>query len=73
LPKHEPTNEKPAGEWNTCQVVCEGSTVKALVNGKLMNETSECTVTSGSIGIQCEGAEFEIRAMYLEPLERRMK
>ena len=69
LPKHEPANEKPVGEWNTCQVACEGSTVKAFVNGKLMNVTTECTVTSGFIGIQCEGAEFEIRAMYLEPLK----
>ena len=69
LPKHEPANEKPVGEWNTVQVVCDGSTVKALVNGKLMNETSDCTVTSGCIGIQCEGAEFEIRSMYVEPLK----
>jgi len=73
LPKHEPTNEKPVGEWNTCQVECEGSTVKAFVNGKLMNVTTECTVTSGFIGIQCEGAEFEIRAMYLEPLSKMVK
>jgi len=26
-------------------------------------------VSSGRIGMQCEGAEFEIRAMYLEPLK----
>jgi hypothetical protein len=42
--------------------------VKAFVNGKLMNETTECTVTSGFIGFQSEGAEFEIRKVFLEPI-----
>ena len=39
------------------------------INGKLLNEITECTVTSGFVGIQSEGADFEIRKMYLEPLK----
>jgi hypothetical protein len=61
--------EKPVGEWNTCEMICSGNSVKVLVNGKLVNETTECTVSSGKIGIQDEGAEFEIRRMFIEPLK----
>jgi hypothetical protein len=69
LPKKGPANEKPVGEWDTVQAVCEGNSVKAFVNGKFMNETTECTVSSGFIGIQSEGAEMEIRKMFLEPVK----
>ncbi len=68
VPKRGEPSEKPVGEWNTCEVVCDNATVKAFVNGKLMNETTECTVKSGFIGFQSEGGEFEVRRMYLEPL-----
>ena len=47
--------------------VCAGNDVKAIINGKLLNEITECTVTAGFVGIQSEGADFEIRKMYLEP------
>jgi hypothetical protein len=47
--------------------VCAGNDVKAIINGKLMNETTQCTISSGFVGIQSEGADFEIRKMYLEP------
>jgi hypothetical protein len=69
LPKRGPANEKPVGEWDTVQAVCQGNSVKAFVNGKLMNETTECTVSSGFIGIQSEGAELEIREMFLEAVK----
>jgi len=61
-------NEKPVGEWNTNVTVCAGNDVKAIINGKLLNEITECTVSSGFIGIQSEGADFEIRKIYLEPV-----
>jgi len=69
LPKKGESNEKPVGEWNTTEMVCAGNSVKVFVNGKLMNEATECTVTSGRIGFQCEGAEFEVRKAFLEPLK----
>src|SRR4029077_627127 len=47
VPKNGPSNEKPPGEWNTCEIACEGSTVTTWINGKLMNVGTECTVTSG--------------------------
>jgi hypothetical protein len=68
IPKRGPSNEKPVGEWNTCEVVCASNTVKTYINGRLMNETTECSVSSGFIGIQSEGAEIEIRKMCIGPL-----
>lgn len=69
LPMHGDSAEKPVGEWNTCVTVCSGDDIKAFINGKFMNETTGCTVTSGAIGIQSEGGEIEIRKMFLEPLK----
>jgi hypothetical protein len=66
---HGEPNEKRIGDWNTNVTVCAGNDVKAIINGKLLNEITECTVSSGFVGIQSEGADFEIRKMYLEPLE----
>lgn len=69
LPKHGPSAEKPVGEWNTCRVICSGNDVKAYVNGWFMNETTDCTVSSGFVGIQSEGGDIEIDRIYLEPLK----
>ena len=69
VPKNGPSNEKPVGEWNTILTVCSGNDVKAYVNGKLMNEGTECTLSSGFIGFQSEGGEFEIRKVSLDPLK----
>lgn len=69
VPKQGPANEKPVGEWDTILTVCSGNDVKAYVNGKLMNEGTECTISSGFIGFQSEGGEIEIRKVFLEPLK----
>jgi hypothetical protein len=65
----EPQNEKPAGEWNTYEMICSGNSVKVFVNGKLMNEATECNLSSGTIAIQSEGGEFEVRKVFLEPIK----
>ena len=57
------SNEKPPGEWNTVEVECSGTTIKLWTNGKLMNEITGCSVSSGAIGIQSEGGEMEVRKM----------
>ncbi len=62
--------EKPVGEWNTYQVICADDTVTILVNGKEMNKATGCSIASGQIGIQCEGAALEVRRVTLEPLNR---
>ena len=70
VPKKGEHNEKKIGEWNLYEIVCDGDTVRPYVNGKLMNEGTECTVTSGKICIQSEGGVWEARKIVLEPLEK---
>jgi len=70
VPMHDKSNEKNIGERDTNVTVCAGNSVKAYVNGRFMNETTECTISSGTIGIQSEGAEIEIRKVFLEPLKQ---
>lgn len=69
VPLRGEPNENAIGEWNTNVTICSGNEVKAIINGKLLNEITGCTVSSGFVGIQSEGADFEIRRMYLEPLK----
>lgn len=69
VPMHDKSNEKPIGEWNTNVTVCAGNNVKACINGKFMNEITECTISSEFIGIQSEGGDIEIRKITLEPLK----
>ena len=71
LPKQGESAEKPVGEWNTCELICSGNSVKIYVNGKLMNETTESTVTSGKIGSQRAKARssVQMRKVFIEPLK----
>lgn len=68
IPMKAKDAEKPVGEWNTYQVVCQGDTVTIIVNGQEMNKATACSVTSGWIGLQSEGAEILVRKVLLEPL-----
>jgi hypothetical protein len=61
--------EKPVGEWNKFETICIHNKVESFINGKFLNEVTECTIDSGYIGIQSEGAEIEIRSMVLWPLK----
>jgi hypothetical protein len=62
-------NEKPAGEWNTYEIVCAADALKVSVNGRLLNEAAACSVTAGAIALQSEGGEYEVRKVFLEPLK----
>ena len=35
------SSEKPAGEWNTMEVVCKGNTIEVFVNGVLQNKGTD--------------------------------
>lgn len=64
-------NEKPVGEWNLYEIVCDGDTVTPYVNGKKMNEATGCSWSAGKICIQSEGSQWEARKIVLEPLEKK--
>ena len=71
VPLQGESNENAVGEWNTNVTVCAGRDVRAIINGKRLNEISECTISSGFIGIQSEGGDIEIRKLTIEPLPRK--
>lgn len=60
--------ENPVGEWNRMEVICEGDTMRILLNGELVNEVTDCHPTSGFIGLQSEFAACLIRRYELHPL-----
>ena len=62
-------SENPIGEWNTMVIVCKGDTITVTVNGDLVNEASDCSVTEGAISLQSEGAPIEFREIVLTPLD----
>jgi len=69
VPMAGPPHEKTPGEWGTYEVIAKGDTVEIIVNGKSMNQLSGANITSGFIGLQSEGAEIEVRKVWLEPLK----
>lgn len=63
--------EKPNGEWNTIEVICEGGKVTNKVNGVVVNEGRDASVTKGKILLQSEGAEIYFRRVDLYPIEQK--
>jgi hypothetical protein len=62
--------ENPAGEWNRSEVICDGDTIKSILNGKVMNYGTDSSHTFGKIQLQSEGAEIWIRRVELRPVEK---
>jgi hypothetical protein len=60
--------EKPTGEWNTVEVVCDGDKITNIVNGVVVNEGIHASETKGKILLQSEGAEVYYRKVELRPL-----
>jgi hypothetical protein len=60
--------EKPFGEWNTIEVICDGDKITNIVNGVVVNEGVKASVTRGKIVLQSEGAEVFFRKVELTPL-----
>lgn len=58
-------NERPAGEWNCCDVTCRDDTIIVEVNGVEQNRVTGCSLRAGRIGLQFEGAPFAVRAVRL--------
>ena len=66
IPKIHPTNEKAAGEWNSYDITCLGSTIEIKVNGVLQNRATNCSLTKGGIGFQAEGSKIQFRNLWIE-------
>jgi hypothetical protein len=60
--------EKPAGEWNRMEVICDGDSITNIVNGYVVNVATRSSLTKGKIIIQSEGAEILFRKIEVRPL-----
>lgn len=60
--------EKPKGEWNTIEIICQGGNITNKINGQVVNEGTDASVTKGKILLQSEGAEIYYRNVKLQPL-----
>ena len=61
--------EKPNGEWNTVEVVCDGDSITNIVNGVVVNKGTKASLAKGRITLQSEGAEVFYRKVELRPLK----
>jgi len=60
--------EKPAGQWNRMEAVCDGDTITNIVNGYVVNAGTKSSLTKGKIIFQSEGAEIFFRKIEIRPL-----
>src|ERR1051326_1206565 len=56
------------GEWNHLEAIVQGGNLTYYVNGQLVNQATEGTLTSGRLLFQSEGAEVYFRRIELQPL-----
>ena len=62
--------ERPVGEWNRMEVVCDGDAITVRLNGILVNAATRSSLTSGKILFQSEGAAIDFRAIEVRPLSK---
>jgi hypothetical protein len=74
-----PVNEKPAGQWNTIELLCYEGTSIHVINGtvNMINTNShilvngkEVPLTKGVIQLQSEGAEIFYRNIEIRPISK---
>ncbi len=58
----------PIGDWNTLIVTCVNGKIKQELNGKLVNEGSEPSVSEGRILLMYEGYPIDFRKVEIEKL-----
>ena len=63
--------ERPHGQWNRLEVLCDGDRVKVWVNGHKTLEGTNASPTFGKIVLQSEGAELFFRRLDLFPLKNK--
>jgi hypothetical protein len=62
--------EKPYGEWNQIECICDSASIVVRLNGTVVNESFDVRPGSGRILLQCEGSEIFYRKLELHPLKK---
>ena len=67
---------KPQGEWNTIDIECVGPRIKVTLNGKLIHDVDQTTITEikdkplkGYVCLQSHGGKTEFREVRLKELK----
>jgi len=66
VPKLQPSNEKPVGEWNELKIICRNGSMTVYVNRTLQNRITEMSAKKGFIGLQAEGKPLEFRNLIIK-------
>ncbi|MFN7924519.1 MAG: DUF1080 domain-containing protein [Bryobacteraceae bacterium] len=64
--------DKPVGQWNRQEVICDGGTITNIINGKVANYGYGSDHTQGKIQLQSEGAEIYIRKVQIRPVKKHV-
>jgi hypothetical protein len=65
--------EKPLGGWNVSEILCDGSSITAVVNGRVVNHGTDASQYAGKIQIQSEGAEIFVRKVEIGPVTEKLR
>jgi hypothetical protein len=57
------------GQWNTLDILCMGTQLSVLVNGKEVNALSNLSVRKGKIALTSDQAEYFVRKFQVKPLK----
>ncbi len=60
---------KPTGQWNTLEIVCDGTRCEVKLNGTLASWANNLQPRRGCLGLQGENGELEFRNLFLKKLE----
>jgi hypothetical protein len=61
--------EKPIGQWNRIEAICDGGNLTYFLNGVKVMEGRDGSFTYGKLLFQSEGAEIFFRLIELHPLK----
>jgi len=62
--------EKPPGEWNRYECIADGSELRVILNGVMVNRATNVHPARGRIQLQSESAEIFFRRVDLIPLRK---
>ena len=64
---------RPAGEWNTLEIVCHGPTIRVTLNGQIVQDVDQTKIDvirdrprSGYLSLQNHGGNIEFRNIWLK-------
>lgn len=60
---------KPAGEWNTTEVIAKGKSIQSWINGAVVSELQDCKTPRARIGLEAEGFRIEFRKIFIKPVK----